>query len=144
MDLQYIPSLGLKAPELLLENCLPGIRFTDMFAEHVAYSPSCYTEKGRASEAIKESRHQHGLHVLGNRARYHPDQKECERADVDESPSIELHHVSWLPVQRHVCNCRRLTSESGLRIIGPAPSPATNNDSPSVHTIRDAPNSGSS
>jgi hypothetical protein len=38
--------------------------------------------------------------------------------------------------------CR--TSESGLRIMGPVPSPATNSDSPSVQTIREEPNSGSS
>jgi hypothetical protein len=36
------------------------------------------------------------------------------------------------------------TSESGLRIIGPVPSPATKSERPSVQTSREDPNAGSS
>jgi hypothetical protein len=37
-----------------------------------------------------------------------------------------------------------ITSESGLRIIGPVPSPATKSERPSVQTSREDPNAGSS
>ena len=46
-------------------------------------------------------------------------------------------------MQAHV-GSRVHASESGPRIIGPSPSPTTKSDSPSVHTILEDPNSGSS
>lgn len=128
---------------------ISGKRSTNMFPKHVTHCSSGYTEESRASETIQEARHQHSLDIRRDRTRNHPDQEEGEGANVDWSSSKEL---QFAPVSKD-CLCGKgyanagsfvRTSESGLRIIGPAPSPATNIDRPSVHTRRETPNSGSS
>jgi hypothetical protein len=110
-----------------------------MTGKHVSNRTPCNGQERRPRDAVQEARNQHRFNIARQCAWYHPDEEEAKRSKVDGAPAVEL-LVSLL----NVYTGEKQTSESGLSTIGPAPSPATKSDNPSVHTILDAPNSGSS
>ena len=61
-----------------------------MFCEHVAYSSPSHGQESTSGQPVKEAGNEHRLDVLRNGTRYHPDEKEGERADVNWSSPIEL------------------------------------------------------
>lgn len=64
-----------------------------MLCKHVSDRAARYTEKSGPGEPVDEACDQHRLDVVRESAGEHPDEEECEGADVDWPAAVEL--VIW-------------------------------------------------
>lgn len=61
-----------------------------MARKHIPDRPSRYAQEGRSREPVKEPSDDHGLDVLGHRARDNPYYKKRKRNYIYNPPAVEL------------------------------------------------------
>ncbi|KAI7340966.1 hypothetical protein KC340_g123 [Hortaea werneckii] len=74
--------------------------------EHITYCTACHAQEGTAGQAIEKANDEHRLNVLSYGARDKPNEVHAERAQVDDTSTIELR-------ERPTVATSRLTPNSG-------------------------------